>query len=219
MPEAVVFDLDGVLLDSEQLWNEAKREVTDEAGGSWSEEAPHAMIGMSSPEWSAYMHEELAVPLGTGEINTRVVGRMSAMYEESLPLLPGAVETVQTLRSRWRLALASSSNREIIDSFLRISGLGEAFEVTVSSEEVDRGKPSPDVYLEAARRLPAAPGACVAVEDSANGIRAAAAAGIPVIAVPNPHFPPGGDALALAAATVPGVAAVTAELVESAGAG
>ena len=218
MPDAVVFDLDGVLLDSEQLWNEAKREVTDEAGGQWSEDAPHAMIGMSSPEWSAYMRDELAVPLEVGGINSRVVDRMSAMYEDSLPLLPGAVEAVEVLGARWRTALASSSNREIIDSFLRISGLGDAFEVTVSSEEVERGKPSPDVYVEAARRLSVGPADCVAIEDSANGIRAAAAAGIPVIAVPNPHFPPAEDALALAAVTVDGVAEVTPELVENVGA-
>lgn len=214
MPEAVILDLDGVLLDSEQLWNEAKAEVTREHGGTWIVEAPGAMMGMSSPEWSAYMRDELGVPLAADRIDRLVVARMEALYERELPLLPGATEAVQTLAVRWPLGLASSSNREIIEAFLEISGLAGCFRVVLSSEEVDRGKPSPDVYIEVARRLGADPAACVAVEDSGNGLRAAATAGIPVIAVPNPHYPPSDDALALAAATVASVAEVTPELIE-----
>jgi HAD superfamily hydrolase (TIGR01509 family) len=218
MPEAVVFDLDGVLLDSERRWNEAKEEVTREAGGSWRGEAAVAMMGMSSPEWSAYMREELAVPLEAGEINDAVVERMAAGYARELPLLPGAVEAVRRLGERWPLGLASSSNREIIDVFLDRSGLRGRFAVTLSSEEVGRGKPAPDVYLEAAARLGADPAACVAVEDSGNGIRAAAAAGMAVVAVPNPHYPPPEDALALAAAVVATPEALDAGLVERAAA-
>jgi len=172
------------------------------------------MMGMSSPEWSAYMHDELAVPYEPERINELVVERMAAGYAEELPLLPGAIDAVETLAARWPLGLASSSNREIINAFLDLSGLRDRFRVTTSSEEVGRGKPSPDVYLEVAARLGADAARCVAVEDSSNGLRAAAAAGMAVIAVPNPHYPPAPDALALAAATVMTPGEVTPALVE-----
>ena len=216
-PFAVVFDLDGVLLDSEQRWNEAKEALVRETGGTWRDEAPHVMMGMSSPEWSAYLMNDLAVPLGQPEINREVVRRMEDGYRAGLPLLPGAGETVRALAARWPLGLASSSNRELIDLFLELARFGDAFRVTVSSEEVARGKPSPDVYLRAAELLGADPARCLAIEDSSNGIRAGRAAEMTVIAVPNPHYPPAQDALDLAAATVTGVAEVTPALVESLG--
>ncbi len=217
MPEAVIFDLDGVLLDSEQLWNQAKEAVVQTTGGRWREDAPHAMMGMSSPEWAAYMRDTLGVDRGVSEINRDVVAQMEDLYRRRLPLLPGAVEAVRSLARRWPLGLASSSNREIIDLALDLAGLADAFAATVSSEEVERGKPAPDVYLEAARRLRAAPARCVAIEDSSNGLRAAAAAEMPVIAVPNPHYPPSQDALALAAATIDTLHGLTPELVERVG--
>jgi HAD superfamily hydrolase (TIGR01509 family) len=214
--EAVVFDLDGVLLDSEQLWNEAKREVVAEAGGRWREDAPRAMMGMSSPEWAGFLRDSLGVALPVDEINGLVVARMEALYRERLPLLPGAVEAVRALAGRWPLGLASSSNREIIDLALSLARFAGAFEVTVSSEEVARGKPAPDVYLEACRRLGVSPRACVAVEDSSDGMRSAAAAGMSVIAVPNPHYPPDGDALTLAAVVIESLDELTPELAETA---
>ena len=217
MPEAVIFDLDGVLLDSEQLWNRAKEAVVQTTGGRWREDAPHAMMGMSSPEWAAYMRDTLGVDRSVSEINRDVVAQMEDLYRRRLPLLPGAVEAVRSLARRWPLGLASSSNREIIDLALDLAGLADAFAATVSSEEVERGKPAPDVYLEAARRLRAAPARCVAIEDSSNGLRAAAAAEMPVIAVPNPHYPPNQDALALAAATIDTLHELTPELVERVG--
>jgi HAD superfamily hydrolase (TIGR01509 family) len=216
MPDAVVFDLDGVLLDSEQLWNEAKHALVTESGGTWRDEAPEVMMGMSSPEWSAYLRDDLLVPLDQEAINRDVIRRMEDGYRDGLPLLPGAGETVRALAARWPLGLASSSNRELIDLFLELADFGDAFQVTVSSEEVARGKPAPDVYLRAAEKLGVDPARAVAIEDSSNGIRAGAAAGMPVIAVPNPHYPPADDALALAAATVSVVAEITPELVESA---
>ena len=213
MPDAVIFDLDGVLADSEQLWNEAKREVVDETGGHWRDDAPHAMMGMSSGEWSAYMHDTLGVPLDPPDINRQVVARMEALYRQQLPVLPGALEAVRAVAKRWPVGLASSSNREIIDLFLDESGLRDCFTAAVSSEQVLRGKPAPDVYLETARRLEVDPHACVAVEDSSNGLRSAHAAGMRVIAVPNQHYPPEDDAVALAAAVVESVGEVTPQLV------
>jgi HAD superfamily hydrolase (TIGR01509 family) len=214
MTDAVIFDLDGVLVDSERLWNGAKEALVRETGGVWRDESPTVMMGMSSPEWATYLHDDLGVPMDVDAINREVVRRMEEGYRSDLPLLPGAAEAVRALAARWPLGLASSSNRELIDLVLEISGFGDAFRVTVSSEEVERGKPAPDVYLAAAERLGVAPERCVAIEDSSNGLRSAAAAGMPVIAVPNPHYAPAADALALAAAAVPVVGDVTPELVE-----
>jgi HAD superfamily hydrolase (TIGR01509 family) len=214
MPKAVIFDLDGVLMDSEQLWNQAKEELTRSSGGRWRDDAPHAMMGMSSTEWAEYMHDELAVPLDPQAIDLKVVRRMEEFYRERLPVLPGALDVVRAMQKRWPLGLASSSNREIIELFLELSGLDDAFKATISSEEVTRGKPAPDVYLATAEQLDVDPRRCAAVEDSSNGLRSAAAAGMAVIAVPNAHYPPDPDALALAAATVRTIADVTPELVE-----
>ena len=189
-PAAVVFDLDGVLIDSEGVWNTARREVALAHGGHWSEDAQRAMMGMSSTEWSSYMHDRLAVELPPAHISELVVSRLLELYRDGLPLLPGAVEAVESLSAAWPLGLASSANRPVIELVLSLSGLGECFSATVSSEEVARGKPAPDVYLQAARELGVAAGECVAVEDSANGIRSAVAAQMKVIAVPNREFPP-----------------------------
>jgi HAD superfamily hydrolase (TIGR01509 family) len=196
--EAVVFDLDGVLVDSEGVWNAARKRVAQEHGGKWPADAQRAMMGMSSLEWSTYMHDELGVSLPAREISDAVVSRLEQLYGDHLPLLPGARQTVIDLAGVWPLGLASSANRPIIDLVLRLARLTKCFAATVSSEEVARGKPAPDVYLEAARRLGVPPRVCVAVEDSANGIRSGVAAGMAVIAVPNHEFPPGQDAVALA---------------------
>jgi HAD superfamily hydrolase (TIGR01509 family) len=213
-PAAVIFDLDGVLIDSEPLWNAAREALVRESGGRWRDDASRAMMGMSSPEWSGYLRDELGVPMDAQAISRDVVRRMEDAYHDGLPLLPGAGEAVRALAARWPLGLASSANREVIDLVLKIADFGDAFRVAVSSEEVPRGKPAPDVYLETARRLGVEPARCAAIEDSSNGLRAAAAAEMAVIAVPNPHYPPDPDALALAAATVSVVGEVTPDLVE-----
>ena len=192
----VVFDMDGVLIDSEQLWDEVREQLARERDGRWHERAQADMMGMSSAEWSRYMHDVIGLAESPEEINAEVVRRLLARYRESLPLLPGAVAAIERLAARWPLGLASSSNREVIDAVLERSGLAAYFRATVSSEEVARGKPAPDVYLECARRLEVAPERCAAVEDSRNGILAARAAGMRVIALPNPHYPPSEDALA-----------------------
>jgi len=215
--EAVVFDLDGVLVDTEELWDEARRQVADERGGRWREDAQRAMMGMSSKEWSRYMHEEIGVPESPEQINDEVVERLEGLYRERLPLIPGALEAVRRQAARRPLAIASSSNRPIIDLFLELTGTAELFRATVSSEEVERGKPAPDVYVEAARRLGVDPTRCAAVEDSDNGIRSAAAAGMKVIAIPNAVFPPSEEALSLAAVVLTSLEELQPELVESLG--
>jgi HAD superfamily hydrolase (TIGR01509 family) len=196
MTRALVFDLDGVLLDSEQVWNEAKEQLVRESGGRWRDDAPRRMMGMSSPEWARYLRDELGVPLEIDAISADVVRRLERIYRTDLPLIDGAVEAVERLATSVPLGLASSSNREIIDLFLGLSGLGPRFAAVISSEEVERGKPAPDVYLEVLRRIGADRAGSVAVEDSDNGIRAAKAAGMRVLALPNPHYPPARDALA-----------------------
>ena len=216
MTDAVVFDLDGLLLDTEQVWDEVREALTRERGGRWHDGAQADMMGMSSTEWSRYMHDELGLAEPPEELNRLVVERMEERYRERLPLIDGAVDAVRRISAQWPLGLASSSNRELIDLALELMGVADLFRATVSSEEVERGKPAPDVYLEAARRLGVAPERIVAVEDSGAGIGAAKAAGMRVIAIPNPHFPPPDDVLARADVVLESLAELTPDAVESA---
>jgi HAD superfamily hydrolase (TIGR01509 family) len=212
--EAVVFDLDGVLLDSEEIWDRAREELARERGGRWHDRAQRDMMGMSSTEWSRYMADVIGLSEPPEEINREVVRRLTELYREELPAIPGAREAVERLAARWPLGLASSSNRELIDLVLELLGVEQLFTATVSSEEVARGKPAPDVYLEAARRLGVDPTRAAAVEDSQNGILSAKAARMRVIAIPNAHFPPDEEALAAADAVLDSLAELTAEAVE-----
>jgi HAD superfamily hydrolase (TIGR01509 family) len=212
--DAVVFDLDGLLLDTEQLWDDVREQLARERGGRWHAGAQADMMGMSSPEWSRYMHETIELREPPDEIADEVVRRMQERYRERLPLLPGAREAVERLAARWPLGLASSSNRPLIDLAIEVGELTQFFRVTLSSEEVARGKPAPDVYLEVARRLAVDPGSAGAIEDSHNGIRSAHAAGMKVIAIPNAHFPPDEESLSLADVVVPSLAELTPEVVE-----
>ena len=215
MIAAVVFDLDGVLVDTETVWDDVREALVRERGGSWHERAQADMMGMSSPEWSRYMHEQLGLAAPPEEINDEVVRRMLVRYRTELPLIDGAVAAVERLAAAFPLALASSSNRPLIDAVLESSGLHEHFAATVSSEEVAHGKPAPDVFLEAARRLGLEPRRCAAVEDSANGLRAAQAAGMRVVALPNAHYPPDADALALADVVVGSLDELTPAVVQA----
>jgi HAD superfamily hydrolase (TIGR01509 family) len=196
--DAVVFDLDGVLIQSEEVWDEVREAFVRARGGRYDDEVQRAMMGMSSTEWSRYLHEAAGVPDEPDAINAEVVQQMLASYESHLPLIDGAVEAVRRLAAAFTLGVASSSNRPIIDTVLHVAGIADCFAATVSSEEVARGKPAPDVYLEAARRLGVAPERCAAVEDSHGGIRSAKAAGLRVLAIPNPTYPPDEDSLAQA---------------------
>jgi HAD superfamily hydrolase (TIGR01509 family) len=212
--EAVVFDLDGVLVQTEELWDEVRSGLAEERGAQYDDEAQRAMMGMSSLEWSEYMHSELGLPESPEEISDEVVRRMEARYRERLPLIAGAREAVERLAERWPLGVASSSNRPLIDAVLELSGLGGFFAATVSSEEVPRGKPAPDVYLEAAGQLGVDAERCAAIEDSHSGIRSAKAAGMRVIAIPNPTFPPDQEALAEADVVLDSLGELTPEVVD-----
>jgi HAD superfamily hydrolase (TIGR01509 family) len=212
---AVVFDMDGVIVDSEQVWDAVREGYVREVGGTYTASATRDMMGMSSVEWSRYMADRLGVPGTPEEINSAIVERMLERYGEAPPLIPGAVEAVRRCAERWPLAVASSSNPELIEVVLDVAGLHDVIPVVVSSQEVARGKPAPDVYLEAARRLGVEPQLCAAVEDSHNGIRSAKAAGMRVVAIPNPHFPPDETALAQADVVLQSIDELTPEVIES----
>ena len=214
MIEAVVFDLDGVIVDSEQVWDAAREALARERGGRWHENAQRDMMGMSSVEWSRYMHDVIGLEDPPEEISAEVVRRLEAIYRKELPFIEGAPEAVARLAERWPLGVASSSNRQIIDLVLDLADLDRFFRATVSSEEVPRGKPAPDVYLEAARRLGADPRKCAAVEDSHNGILSARATGMRVVAIPNTRYPPGEEALAAADVVIRSITELTPEIVE-----
>ena len=216
MIEAVVFDMDGVLIQSEEIWDEVREEYVRERGGRYDDEVQRAMMGMSSVEWSQYLHDVAGVPDEPEAINDEVLRRMLERYREHVPLIEGAVGAVRRLAAQYPLGLASSSNRALIDAVLLLAGLTEFFTATVSSEEVAHGKPAPDVYLEAARRLGIDSHRCAAVEDSHGGIRSAKAAGMRVIVLPNPSYPPDEEALALADVTIRSLVELTPELVDAA---
>ncbi|MGX6607618.1 HAD family hydrolase [Micromonosporaceae bacterium Da 78-11] len=213
--EAVVFDLDGVIIDTEEVWEDVRRGYVAEFGRSFRPDSQDRMMGMSTPEWSRHLAEDVGVPRSPEQVAADVLGRMAERYRSSLPLIPGSVDTVRRLAARFTLGLASSSARILIDQVLTTAGLTDAFAVTLSTEEVPRGKPAPDVYLAAVDKLGLTPAVCAAVEDSSNGLRSAAAAGLAVVAVPHGVYPPAADALALATLVVTSLDELTVEAVEN----
>jgi HAD superfamily hydrolase (TIGR01509 family) len=213
MIAAVVFDLDGVLIDSEPVWEEVRRGLVAERGGRWTPDAQRKIMGMSTQEWASYLSKDLGVGFPPDEVAALVIDRMAARYRERIPLMPGAVGAVRLLAGHWPLGLASSSPPVLIETVLDAAGLRSCFQVTMSTEQVPHGKPAPDIYLAVAARLGVPPAGCAAVEDSSNGLRSAAAAGLRVIAVPHPRYPPDPDALAAASLVLPGLAELTPDAV------
>ncbi|GLY06088.1 MULTISPECIES: HAD family phosphatase [Actinoplanes] len=210
---AVVFDLDGVIIDTEEVWEEVRRDYVAEHGREFLPDSQDRMMGMSTGEWSAHLADEVGVPRTAEQVAADVLGRMAERYRAALPLIPGAADVVRALGGHYRLALASSSARILIDQVLATAGLTGEFEVTLSTEEVPRGKPAPDVYLAAVAKLGLTPADCVAIEDSSNGLRSAGAAGLTVIAVPHGVYPAAPDALAQAKLVVKAITEVTPEAV------
>jgi HAD superfamily hydrolase (TIGR01509 family) len=217
MIEAVVFDLDGVLVDSEPVWEQVRRQLVAEHGGHWAPDAQRRLMGMSTGEWARYLSHDLGVGLPPETIARLVIERMAARYREQLPLIPGAADAVGRLAAHWPLGLASSSPPSLIDAVLDAAALRPCFVTAMSTQEVARGKPAPDIYLAVAGRLGRPPERCAAVEDSANGLRSAAAAGLKVIAVPRPGYPPGPDALAAAGLVLDSLAELTPDAVRALG--
>jgi HAD superfamily hydrolase (TIGR01509 family) len=207
--EAVIFDLDGVLVDSEPVWEQVRRRYVADHGGTWQPDTQSRLMGMSTGEWARYLSGELGVDRPAEKVADEVVAEMVRRYDAELPLMPGAVDAVRRMAARWRLGLASSSPSRLIDRVLEDAGLTGVFEATLSTEDLARGKPDPDVYLSVARQLRLAPQVCAAIEDSSNGLRSAAAAGMAVIAVPHPAYPPRPEALALARLTIGDLAGLT----------
>jgi HAD superfamily hydrolase (TIGR01509 family) len=193
----VVFDLDGVLVLSEHLWEEAWLDYAHRSGHPWSTDDTRRCQGMSVAEWGGYLADRTTHD-PTDAIDT-VIGSVARAYDAGqVSLVDGAADLVRVVAARVPVALASSAPRRIIDTVMGALGLGPWFGATVSSSEVAAGKPSPDVYLEAIRRLGVTAAGSLAVEDSSNGIRSATAAGLTVLAVPNPAYPLAPDAAAAA---------------------
>jgi len=213
--EAVVFDMDGVLIDSEPVWERVRRRFVASRDGHWPADAQDRLMGMSTAEWSAYISTDFGVGLTPQQVASQVIAAMATEYSKHLPLLPGAIDAVRSMSARWPLGVASSSPRSLIETVLATAGLLSSFAAFVSSEEVPRGKPAPDVYLAAAERLSVSPKACAAIEDSSNGLRSAAAAGFTVIAVPRPEYPPAPDALAAARVVLSSLTDLTAHMITS----
>jgi HAD superfamily hydrolase (TIGR01509 family) len=213
MIEAVVFDLDGVLIDSEPVWEEVRRGLVAEHSGHWAPDAQRRLMGMSTQEWARYLSEDLGVGLPPDQVAALVIGEMAARYRAHLPLMPGAVDAVRRFAARWPLGLASSAPAVLIETVLDAADLSSYFQVTMSTEQVPHGKPAPDIYLAVTARLGVSPSACAAVEDSSNGLRSAAAAGLYVIAVPHPRYPPDPDALAATSLVLPTLAELSPDTV------
>lgn len=211
----VIFDLDGTLIESEQTWRDVRRDFVVEHGGHWREEAQTAMMGMRTDDWAGYMHAELGVNLPCDTIKEDILKAVIDRFAVGVPVFPGASETLERIAPNFRLGLATSAALPVARAVLAETGWERYFAVVVSADSVARGKPAPDVYLRAIELLAANLALSAAIEDSANGIRSAHAAGLNVIAVPNREFPPDGNALSLAARVVASLDAVTSAMIRS----
>jgi HAD superfamily hydrolase (TIGR01509 family) len=214
--KAVIFDMDGIIIDSEENWERARLAVVAQFGGTYRPAMAQDLMGMSPPEWAVYLRDHVGIPLSAEDIQREVIRQLVADYERDRPFFPGAIDAVRAVSKRWPVAIASSSGRDLIDLVVTLAGLGDAIAVSVSAAEAGRGKPAPDVYLRAAELLGARPRACAAVEDSSNGIRAGKNAGMRVIAIPTAAFPAAPDALALADAVLSSIVDLTPAAIEAA---
>ncbi len=198
MIKAVIFDMDGLLIDSELYWDQARREMASEAGKDWNAEDHQATMGVSTRAWVDYMIRRLELSLAPEQVQNHIIEKMVQFYNQRIPYLPGAVEAVELASRHYLTGLASGSAQRLIDAVANDAPMRGKFKAIVCADRVSKGKPAPDVYLEAARQLGTRPEHCVCLEDSANGILAGKAAGTKVIAVPDARFPPREEVLAQA---------------------
>ncbi len=217
MIQAVIFDMDGLLVDSEPVWDKARKAMADVAGKPWGTLDHDAVMGVSTDEWAEYMIERLELTMTRQEVVDEVIGRMTEVYREGVPYLPGAIELIDLVAARFRTGLASGAHPALIDIVTADSPMQGKFEIIVAADEVGVGKPAPDVYLEAARRLGVDPVDCVCLEDSGNGILSGIAAGMKVIAVPDPRFPPAAEKLERADLVVGSLTELTPEHISELG--
>jgi HAD superfamily hydrolase (TIGR01509 family) len=214
MIEAVIFDMDGLLVDSEPVWDRARLAMARKAGKTWTTEDHKAIMGASTAHWVAYTIRRLELTASPEVVEAEIMDQMVAHYEQHIPFLEGAIEAVHLVAKRYPIGLASGSPRRLIDSVTRHPDLKGCFGAIISSDQVAQGKPAPDVYLRAAATLGADPHNCVCLEDSGNGIQAGKNAGMKVIAVPDARFPPEDEVLGQADLTLSSLTQLRLELIE-----
>lgn len=195
MIEAIIFDMDGLLIDSEPCWDEARRIMAATAGVAWNKDDHKAVMGVSTNEWVEYMIKRLALDMPAAEVEETIIATMRDLYNERIPFLPGAEQAVTLAAKSYPLGLASGSPQRLIDTVTGSPSLRDKFRVILSGDQFLHGKPAPDIYLAAARALGVKPEHCVCLEDSGNGILAGANAGMKVIAVPDKRFMPSKEKL------------------------
>jgi HAD superfamily hydrolase (TIGR01509 family) len=214
MNRAIIFDLDGLLVDSEPCWDRARQQLAAEYGQTWTQDDQYSVMGVSTATWANYMIKRLGLDLTQQAVIERIIGIMLTIYHEHIPYLPGAVDAVRLAAKHYPTALASGSERSLIEAVIQDSALRDQFQAVVCTDDLPRGKPAPDVYLEAARRLGVTPEMCVCVEDSPNGVLAGKAAGMKVIAVPDERFNPNPEVIRQAEIVLGSLEEFTIELLE-----
>ncbi len=196
---AIIFDMDGLLVDSEPCWDAARKAWAHERGvDDWGPDDHRACMGVSTNTWADYMIRRLKLDLSREAVIARVVQGMRDIYRRGIPYKPGAVEAVARAAACCPVGLASGSEKSLIALVVADGPMAGKFQAVVCTDDMPHGKPAPDVYLECARQLGVEPAECVCLEDSGAGIQSGKAAGMTVIAVPDPRFPPKPAALALA---------------------
>ena len=215
MIKAVIFDMDGLLIDSEPKWDEARADMAKRLDKSWGKKDHAAVMGVSTEEWATYMRDTWDLDMSLAEIVEEIVGRMRGYYREQIPFRKNAVEAVNLAAEHYRTALASGSERSLIDIVTTSEELDGKFEVVLSADQVERGKPHPDVYLETAKRLGVEPEQCVCLEDSQNGMLAGLNAGFKVIGIPDEDFPVDKEVLDKVDAVLESLDEFTLDLIES----
>lgn len=212
--KAVIFDMDGVLVDSEVYWAEARVEYARDIGKVWGGDDHRLVMGRATLEWARVMQQYLALEKPPEVIASEMIDRMGTKYAARMPVRPGAIEAVHLAGKHYRVGLASGSPTALINRVMELTGLDKVFETIVYGDDIPNGKPAPDIYIEAMRRLDVSSTEAIGVEDSANGIRALKAAGMYAIAAPSPDFPLPPDVAAMADTLIESLEQFSVELVE-----